>query len=202
MFVEDAACTMSPWGNIRKRKLCHPDPENKTCAEATSPLCMPGDPDNTKCLTQRSPKRLCRNPSQSRHHGSKSNTTQSYRTDTSTPIASLLLRPCHVCWRRPTTRAVLDGYADCEACGSRACYICLRECEDYRCKFATIDIHEESARSDLERYAGKVRKRRLCSLCTVEYIDADGIDMIRCLDCADLVKEWDHTDFFSDVQPP
>lgn len=202
MFVEDAASRMSPWASTRKRKLAHGDAETKACSEATRPLCMPGDSVHTKCPTQRSPKRMCLKPSQSRHLGPKPSTTQSHRADASTPIASLLLQPCHVCWRRPTTWAVLDGYTDCEACGSRTCYICLRECEDYDCKFATVDMHEESARLGVDRYAGKVRRRRLCSLCAVEYIDADGVDMIRCLDCADVVKEWDHTDFIRDVQPP
>jgi hypothetical protein len=78
----------------------------------------------------------------------------------------------------------------------------VRECEDYNCRFATVGIQEEDTRSGLEIYAGKIRNRRLCSLCAVEYIDTDGADMIRCLDCADLANKRDRTDFTSDVQPP
>ncbi|KAL1965301.1 hypothetical protein VTN77DRAFT_5903 [Rasamsonia byssochlamydoides] len=49
------------------------------------------------------------------------------------PLPPPLLRPCHICHRRPTTRVMLDAYADCELCGERACYICLRECNAVGC---------------------------------------------------------------------
>ncbi len=35
---------------------------------------------------------------------------------------------CHVCGRRPMVLADLDGYADCQGCGSRTCYVCIRQC--------------------------------------------------------------------------
>lgn len=38
------------------------------------------------------------------------------------------LRPCHVCHRKPTKKTELDSYADCEGCGERTCYVCIREC--------------------------------------------------------------------------
>ncbi len=38
------------------------------------------------------------------------------------------LRPCHICHRKPTRKSDLDSYANCEACGERTCYICIREC--------------------------------------------------------------------------
>ncbi|KAF4626420.1 hypothetical protein G7Y89_g11740 [Cudoniella acicularis] len=38
------------------------------------------------------------------------------------------LSPCHICRRKPTIRSELDSYADCEGCGKRTCYICIREC--------------------------------------------------------------------------
>lgn len=44
-----------------------------------------------------------------------------------------LLRPCHVCHRKPSTKVMLDAYADCDLCGERACYICLRECSSSNC---------------------------------------------------------------------
>ncbi|KKA25707.1 hypothetical protein T310_0263 [Rasamsonia emersonii CBS 393.64] len=52
---------------------------------------------------------------------------------TVSPLPPPLLRPCHICHRRPTTRVMLDAYADCELCGERACYICLRECNAVGC---------------------------------------------------------------------
>ncbi|KAI9740824.1 MAG: hypothetical protein M1818_004429 [Claussenomyces sp. TS43310] len=42
--------------------------------------------------------------------------------------AATLLRACHICHRKPTVRRDLDSYADCEGCGERTCYICVREC--------------------------------------------------------------------------
>ena len=39
------------------------------------------------------------------------------------------LRPCHICRRRPSDRAQLDRYADCEGCGARTCFVCMRQCE-------------------------------------------------------------------------
>ena len=49
------------------------------------------------------------------------------------PLSSSLLRPCHVCHRRPTTRALISAFIDCDLCHQRACYVCLRECESDRC---------------------------------------------------------------------
>lgn len=39
-----------------------------------------------------------------------------------------LLSPCHICHRKPTKKSDLDSYADCQGCGERTCYICMREC--------------------------------------------------------------------------
>jgi cytochrome c553 len=38
------------------------------------------------------------------------------------------LAPCNVCHRRPTKKSELDSYADCEGCGQRTCFICMRQC--------------------------------------------------------------------------
>lgn len=40
------------------------------------------------------------------------------------------LAPCHICHRRPTKKSDLDSFADCEGCGERACFICIRACID------------------------------------------------------------------------
>jgi hypothetical protein len=189
--VEEAACTMQPSANPRKRKINHDHSRSNASLHPKRPLSLSLDSVSTTLSPHRNPKRLRLKASSSSHHGSNPNPTQPHKHDPPTPIASLLLRPCHVCWRRPTTRAVLDGYADCEGCGSRTCYICLRECEDDNCKLATVDLHQEDVTSGFEVCAGKIRKRRVCSLCVVEYIDTDGGDMTRCLDCADLVHEWE-----------
>ncbi|EXF77314.1 hypothetical protein CFIO01_09881 [Colletotrichum fioriniae PJ7] len=41
------------------------------------------------------------------------------------------LAPCHICHRRPTKKSDLDSFADCQGCGQRSCYICVRECQGW-----------------------------------------------------------------------
>jgi hypothetical protein len=38
------------------------------------------------------------------------------------------LSPCHICRRKPTVKSELDAFADCDGCGERTCWICIREC--------------------------------------------------------------------------
>lgn len=38
------------------------------------------------------------------------------------------LSPCHICHRKPSERKELEGYVDCEGCGGRTCYVCMRRC--------------------------------------------------------------------------
>ncbi|KAK8049044.1 hypothetical protein PG994_010774 [Apiospora phragmitis] len=45
--------------------------------------------------------------------------------------SSALLSPCHVCHRKPTKKSDLDAFADCQGCGQRTCYICMRSCRDW-----------------------------------------------------------------------
>jgi hypothetical protein len=40
-----------------------------------------------------------------------------------------LLAPCHVCHRKPTKKSHLDSYADCQGCGERTCFVCIRQCQ-------------------------------------------------------------------------
>lgn len=51
-------------------------------------------------------------------------------TTTSTPASTRLSNttPCHICHRRPQRRSDLDSLADCEGCGQRTCFVCIREC--------------------------------------------------------------------------
>lgn len=101
----------------------------------------------------------------------------------------MVLRPCHICHRRPTTRRLLDAYADCGACGERACFICMRECDSLACarsagvtpkSDADIDYCGSSTPSDDETDS----KRKICSRCAVEGITDTGVEVVRCLDCA------------------
>jgi hypothetical protein len=39
-----------------------------------------------------------------------------------------LMNRCHICSRKPNKKSDLDSFADCQGCGQRACYVCIREC--------------------------------------------------------------------------
>lgn len=119
------------------------------------------------------------------------------RTMPSDTIAStnmnskLVLRPCHVCHRKPSTKIMLDAYADCELCGQRACYICLRECNAVNCAqrqqttsgvecFDTeMGYHDDH--DDNPECTG--RQRKVCSLCAIEGLTDTGQEIVWCVDC-------------------
>ncbi|GKT42028.1 uncharacterized protein ColSpa_02209 [Colletotrichum spaethianum] len=42
------------------------------------------------------------------------------------------LSPCHICHRRPTKKSDLDSFADCQGCGLRSCFVCIRECQGWQ----------------------------------------------------------------------
>ena len=152
--------------NPRKRKANHAPSSSIACSQAEGQVSPCLESLHPTIVPQRSPKRVrLQKVSPASHHGSKTNTSPRYDNISAKPIAALLLRPCHVCWRRPTTRAVLDGYADCDECGARTCYICLRVCEDMNCKLRIIDIHEDalSGKSELrsEEFTEKGKRRQI-----------------------------------------
>lgn len=114
--------------------------------------------------------------------------------------AKLLLRPCHVCHRKPSTKVMLDAYADCDLCGQRSCYICLRECNASGCRSRQIQVfpqndlrtpltEEEGGCFDAQMrfcndYAGKTaRQKKVCSLCAVEGLTETGEETVWCVDC-------------------
>ncbi|KAJ5489549.1 hypothetical protein N7539_004439 [Penicillium diatomitis] len=105
------------------------------------------------------------------------------------PTSASALRPCHICHRRPTTRQVLDAYADCDMCQQRACFICLRQCDATDCvgsAYGSIPNEHELDRyfSDGENgEEGLTRKRKVCSRCAVEGLTETGSEIVRCLDC-------------------
>lgn len=114
---------------------------------------------------------------------------QGYDGNPSTSASSL--RPCHICHRRPTTREVLDAYADCDLCGQRACYICLRQCDAPDCS-GSVDLRGNQVfkdRSDrvqesIDGHETEARQaRKVCSCCAVEGATEMGVEVVRCLDC-------------------
>ncbi|EYE93803.1 uncharacterized protein EURHEDRAFT_378794 [Aspergillus ruber CBS 135680] len=101
------------------------------------------------------------------------------------------LRPCHICYRRPTTRELLDAYADCDLCGERACYICLRQCDAIDCRGsvnlgANYLIRDGSDRIQEDvngRDSEIIQTRKICSCCAVEGMTETGMEVVRCLEC-------------------
>lgn len=101
------------------------------------------------------------------------------------------LRPCHICHRRPTTRELLDAYADCDLCGERACYICLRQCDAIDC-CRSVNIGgnylfkdcSDRIQQDINGPETEARQpRKICSCCAVEGVTETGVEVVRCLDC-------------------
>lgn len=111
--------------------------------------------------------------------------------------SKLVLRPCHVCHRKPSTKVMLDAYADCELCGQRACYICLRECNALNCaqqrqpttsgvecfdtEMGYHGDHDHHPDYDHPEYTGGQRK--VCSLCAIEGLTDTGQEIVWCVDC-------------------
>ncbi|KAG6007170.1 hypothetical protein E4U21_006273 [Claviceps maximensis] len=52
------------------------------------------------------------------------------KTTPSRPIAAVLA-PCYICHRRPGKKADLDSFAQCQGCGERACFVCVRQCHGW-----------------------------------------------------------------------
>lgn len=64
-------------------------------------------------------------PSRRRKH-----TTPNAFADDRPLSGRLLLAPCHICHRKPTKKVQLDSYADCQGCGERTCFVCIRQCQE------------------------------------------------------------------------
>ncbi|KAI0910635.1 hypothetical protein F4824DRAFT_444500 [Ustulina deusta] len=53
------------------------------------------------------------------------------RLATTRTNSSALLKPCHICHRKPTKKSDLDSFADCTGCGERTCFVCIRACQGW-----------------------------------------------------------------------
>lgn len=136
-------------------------------------------------------------------------TTTATATATTLLIPPPVLRPCHVCHRKPSTKVMLDAYADCELCGQRACYICLRECNSINCgNISSLPEtpneyhHGDDYGMDIRRDDGYLhtttryqqtpttsnqsnaeRQRKICSCCAVEGLTDTGEEIVWCMSC-------------------
>lgn len=115
---------------------------------------------------------------------------------------SSLLRRCHICHRKPAKKADLDSFADCQGCGERTCYVCIRECLGWRAGQENGNSNNTSNNNDAqgglddkdqrpgEPSSGKSdwvsggHRQMVCSRCCVEK-GPDG-DVV-CLGCLPFV---------------
>ncbi|KAL4943949.1 hypothetical protein BDV06DRAFT_122734 [Aspergillus oleicola] len=102
-----------------------------------------------------------------------------------------LLRPCHICHRRPTTKELLEAYADCELCGHRACFVCLRQCDGSDCCSRSGQQGQEQWENAPDNFQPEIdfkalqnmNSRRICSCCAVEGVTETGEEVVQCLAC-------------------
>lgn len=129
------------------------------------------------------------------HSGRQTNTTPSSpaaydvsaslwdREQTSGSQKRSITSPCHICHRRPTLRTEIDSYADCEGCGERTCWICIRECAGYTPLHMKVGGTIERAR---EGWGGggsgqHGHRRMVCSQCCVEKGSEGEVWCLGCL---------------------
>ncbi|KUI67306.1 hypothetical protein VM1G_02672 [Cytospora mali] len=82
-----------------------------------------------------------------RHNHSRSPSATKVAPKAPTTSSTNQLSPCHICHRKPTKKNELDCYADCEGCGERTCYVCIRECLGWK----TTEHHDRLDREVLMR---------------------------------------------------
>ncbi|OHE95785.1 hypothetical protein CORC01_08926 [Colletotrichum orchidophilum] len=80
------------------------------------------------------------------------------------------LAPCHICHRRPTKKSDLDSFADCQGCGQRSCYVCVRECQGWeKDGRPSSNGGINSAQQEQEEHGGVDLSRS----CTMDDVDDD-----------------------------
>ncbi len=187
--------------NSKKRKFDHNQPETlleKPASEAR----------DTKGLIQRTSiaKRRRQHKRSPAPYGKEHSTSPKTQHPPSPTKLCTLLASCHICHRRPMIKTDLTGYADCDCCSKRTCYICMRECEELECKMAAYTLQYDQPITDpqprKQASEGRGKMPRLCRDCTVESIYADGTDMTICLHCAEGQSMWDSPRSTGEFEPP
>lgn len=127
-----------------KKPTAVPSPPAKKPRVSTPGGSPPPDParEGGAVVPQRQPAALGLS-SRHNHHtpASRQSPSKTTTTTTSTTTTTTNLSPCHICHRKPTKRTELDSYADCEGCGERTCYVCIRECLGWWKETPTSDAH-------------------------------------------------------------
>ncbi|KAK0745883.1 hypothetical protein B0T18DRAFT_138881 [Schizothecium vesticola] len=136
-------------------------------------------------------RRTTTSPGRQQQTAKRANTTRP-----SPPAATPKLNRCHICSRKPTKKSDLDSFADCEACGQRTCFVCIRQClgwqrqqqqrkdEDDESRHHRMDEDDDGVASVLKLEGilgqGVAHKQVVCSGCCVER----GVDgEVVCLGC-------------------
>lgn len=162
----------------------HPAPPAR---KILSPHCIKRQRLSPSDDTRRSPGR------QQQTAAAKRTTTTTIRPSPSPPTPKL--NRCHICSRKPTKKSDLDSFADCEACGQRTCYVCIRQCLGWRKDGDDEDQHHKMDEDEddngkftspppvvlqLVGGQGVAHKKVVCSGCCVER----GVDgEVVCLGC-------------------
>lgn len=103
-------------------------PLTKKIRIATTPTEWGAAQGEEPCTTLSPPKQMPSLAPSSRHNIRLPSPT-TIEQITNKPVKSAnVLAPCHICHRKPTKKTELDSYADCEGCGERTCYVCIRAC--------------------------------------------------------------------------
>ncbi|KAK4181557.1 hypothetical protein QBC36DRAFT_65626 [Triangularia setosa] len=121
----------------------------------------------------------------------------------STTSSASLLTPCHICCRKPSKKSDLDSFADCQGCGQRTCYVCIRECLGWSPtsrqpptlqtdpSFTMIDVDSEEqlpSETDSENNSwakGGGHRKMVCSRCCVERGQDGDVVCLGCLPFAE-----------------
>ncbi|KAK4193358.1 hypothetical protein QBC35DRAFT_103517 [Podospora australis] len=130
-----------------------------------------------------------------------------------TPAAQQpVMSRCYICFRKPTKKTDLDSFADCQGCGQRTCFVCMRQCLGWgpsdlpsstfpssfmqtETSFTMLDADDTSAsdfnfgkpgpKEEENGWTGGGHRQMVCSRCCVEK-GADG-DVV-CLGCLPFVE--------------
>ncbi|KAH7163101.1 hypothetical protein B0J13DRAFT_29772 [Dactylonectria estremocensis] len=119
-------------------------------------------------------------------------------------LTSTILSPCHICHRRPTKKSDLDSFAQCQGCGERACFVCIRECQGWNLDAGSVlseqevlsrsfhmdDIDDQQSQQQHENHSTRQEPKKgwaagghravVCSRCCIER-GAEGD--VACLGC-------------------
>lgn len=105
------------------------------------------------------------------------------------------LRACNICRRKPTVKKELDNFANCEGCGKRTCWVCIREClggwgnqmgmgtggEVRRIEDEKRGIENEENEKESWMEKGTQHRGTVCSKCCVEKGTEGEVLCLACL---------------------